>query len=282
MDNITFPQYAAGAASILYDQGVRNIRVIGDVHADLDSLKAVMASAPENTYFLLLGDIVDYGPQPKQTFDFIYDMLESGRGIMVWGNHDYKLWRVANSLKTTGVTNVVVKPGSNDITLNEIYSLPDAEKSDYLDRILNLQTMVRRWIRINSFHFVHGAYNPIMDERDNQCGLPRGDTYADSMAIYGESSGIRPDGLPDRTYNWANKLIPGQTVVIGHDIISKEKPLIWERPKGSRVIFLDTGCGKGGKLSHLDLTLTEDPEFEHMISIVPNYPPNTFGQYEEI
>lgn len=58
---------------------------------------------------------------------------------------------------------------------------------------------------------------------------------------------------PERTYAWVERLPAGITRVVGHDIRSTTAPVVLTNPLGGRVIFADTGCGKGGRLSWLDL-----------------------------
>jgi hypothetical protein len=42
-------------------------------------------------------------------------------------------------------------------------------------------------------------------------------------------------------------------VVIGHDVISTETIVERRGALGGRLLFCDTGCGRGGPLSFLDL-----------------------------
>ena len=43
----------------------------------------------------------------------------------------------------------------------------------------------------------------------------------------------------------------GKIVVVGHDPRDKNEPMIVVNPKGGKVVFLDTGSSKGGKLSSM-------------------------------
>lgn len=60
--------------------------ILGDIHSNLEALQAVLAHARQQncTHFVSLGDIVGYGPNPKECLDII-------RGLncpVVMGNHD--------------------------------------------------------------------------------------------------------------------------------------------------------------------------------------------------
>jgi hypothetical protein len=73
------------------------------------------------------------------------------------------------------------------------------------------------------------------------------------MALYGEVDGaLYPDGKPVRHYNWVDALPNGITAIVGHDKRGNT-PFVHTGARGGRAIFLDTGCGKGGALSFIDL-----------------------------
>ncbi len=60
--------------------------IISDIHANLEGLEAVLKDAQEQkcTHFVCLGDVVGYGPNPKECLDIV-------RGLncpVVMGNHD--------------------------------------------------------------------------------------------------------------------------------------------------------------------------------------------------
>ncbi len=68
--------------------------VISDIHANLQALQAVHADAHRvaredrlpTPVFLCLGDVVDYGPQPRECMDYLNERIKP----LVWlrGNHD--------------------------------------------------------------------------------------------------------------------------------------------------------------------------------------------------
>lgn len=67
--------------------------VVADIHANLDALKAVLgAAAGRYERVWCLGDIVGYGPQPKETLDFVRSLDP----IAVAGNHDRAVTGQAN------------------------------------------------------------------------------------------------------------------------------------------------------------------------------------------
>jgi len=73
------------------------------------------------------------------------------------------------------------------------------------------------------------------------------------LSLYGEGPARFGDNLPPRTYNWIDLIPNGFAVVVGHDVRSTGTPLKVVNSSGGIAIFLDTGCGKGGHLSSLDI-----------------------------
>ncbi len=82
--------------------------VLADIHANFQALKAVEADAvnarraldAQSLHFVVLGDIVDYGPQPNECMEWVEQHAE----IVIQGNHDmevmdsaYKSPRTINS-----------------------------------------------------------------------------------------------------------------------------------------------------------------------------------------
>jgi protein phosphatase len=61
------------------------------------------------------------------------------------------------------------------------------------------------------------------------------------------------DELPTRTYNWIDEVPAEITVIIGHDVIATDRIVERRGALGGRVLFCDTGAGKGGKLSAIDM-----------------------------
>jgi predicted phosphodiesterase len=61
--------------------------VISDIHSNLEALTAVLADIEERGIkkIYCLGDIIGYGPNPKQCLDLVIEKTE----LCVMGNHDY-------------------------------------------------------------------------------------------------------------------------------------------------------------------------------------------------
>mgnify|MGYP000026439592 CR=1 FL=1 len=64
--------------------------VIGDVHGELQALKALVKSmclAPHDE-LIFLGDIVDKGPQTRDTIDYLIDLSSQYKCTFIKGNHE--------------------------------------------------------------------------------------------------------------------------------------------------------------------------------------------------
>ncbi len=63
------------------------IAIISDIHSNLDALQAVLADIAEQgaQRILCLGDVIGYGPQPKECLDLIMARC----AVCLMGNHDY-------------------------------------------------------------------------------------------------------------------------------------------------------------------------------------------------
>jgi putative phosphoesterase len=58
--------------------------IISDIHGNLPALEAVLAHEKKYDACLFLGDVVDYGPFPKECIHFLMEEMDVG----VMGNHD--------------------------------------------------------------------------------------------------------------------------------------------------------------------------------------------------
>lgn len=59
--------------------------IVSDVHANLESLQAVLAESHDELW--VLGDLVNYGPNPSE----VVDLIRLNASLVVQGNHDYAI-----------------------------------------------------------------------------------------------------------------------------------------------------------------------------------------------
>jgi hypothetical protein len=222
---------------------LKNIRAIGDVHGHSDRLKKAAENAE---HIVLLGDLIDRGPDSAGVLRLALDWIDKGRAYLVRSNHDDKLYRFlkGNSIKL------------NDELKETLKSLESAEDGTALkERFVKTYADTNHILRMGEFVFAHGAVSQYHfvppEEPVNPQKLRR---KIERMALYGEVRNERDElGRPVRYYDWVDELPNGITAVVGHDIRSTNKPFFHETDTGRRAIFLDTGCGKGGPLSFIDL-----------------------------
>ena len=61
------------------------ILIVSDIHANLEALEAVLAEAHDEMW--VLGDLVNYGPNPSE----VVDLIRLNASLVVQGNHDYAI-----------------------------------------------------------------------------------------------------------------------------------------------------------------------------------------------
>lgn len=223
----------------------QGFRVFGDVHGEFDDFMEVVNDAMSNNLFLIgLGDYVDRGPNSPAVMEKVVDLMNDGHMTGIIGNHDDKLWRHLNGNK------VKINWGL-ETTLDQLNNNPRGDE------------IAKKWhahmptmpvfFNIEKFSFAHGAFHSRML---NVRGLPYKDKSGwgkvISQAFYGQVDGFREDGLPIRVHNWVDDIPYGHTVCVGHEVVSEIEPVMKRGSKGGVAIFMDTGAGKGGKLSFRD------------------------------
>ncbi len=214
------------------------IRVVGDVHGDRTAFAYAIAT---DRFIVQLGDLADHGPDSASTLRMMFDLVDAGRGLFILGNHDLKLARVLSGdhVRAEPVVEATIK------------QMDDALKA----RALRLVAEAPAWLRHGSNVFVHGGFHTSMLENIAPVhGLER--PYGPvARALYGEPTGrMQPDGYPERSLRWVDRIPDGVTVYAGHDRRSTDgRPYVRHGALGGTAVFLDTGAGKGGHLSWIDL-----------------------------
>lgn len=220
------------------------ILVIGDVHADYDSFMAAHRYAVDNNLFLMsLGDLVDRGDFPFEVVSKMSDLVKKGVAGFVIGNHDDKFRRFYHGAK------VVFSSDAKRTLL----SVGEARQAEFLQTYAELvedKFYSGLFHKFNDIILVHAASHHCMWD-----GVGKITSGAISRALIGEANGQRhADGFPVRLYNWIDEIPMSKIVIVGHDRtpvhnIAIQSPLSITNNNGGEVIFMDTGCGKGGFLS---------------------------------
>jgi protein phosphatase len=219
------------------------LRVVGDVHGDARAFALAVAT---DRFVIQLGDIVDYGPDSAEAMRLALRMVEEGRGIFLLGNHDHKLRRAL------GGRNIRVGP-ELAVTLRQLDPQLRQQAAGAIDR-------APVWLRQRAADgsarlFVHGGFHTDMLGHDPP-PMPGGKVQGVlARALYGQTTGrLQSDGYPERVLHWVDHIPAGMTVYVGHDRRSSDgRPYVRTGRGGGTAVFLDTGAGKGGHLSWIDL-----------------------------
>jgi protein phosphatase len=214
------------------------LRVVGDVHGDAKGFAYAVAT---DRFVVQLGDLIDGGPDSAAVLRTMFALIDAGRGLFLVGNHEFKLARVLAGHATRSDAAVAATLGQLDQVLR--------------DRVMVEVARAPAWLLSGDRLFVHGGFHTAMVEAPSPAvGLERpGPVLA--RALYGEPTGrIQPDGYPERSLRWVDRIPAGLTVYCGHDRRSADgRPLVRRGAAGGAAVFLDTGAGKGGHLSWIDL-----------------------------
>jgi protein phosphatase len=231
------------------------IRVIGDVHGDFTAfLQAVNEAREQSLFVIQLGDLVDRGSDSPGCLLLAFGLRASGDGVFIKGNHDDKLQRVLAGQP-------VMVRGELIRTLAAIDADQDADAFRKL--VLAELNATPFWLRFGQYFFVHGSFAPIMLDYRQPDDMPtrreakkythlalRGET---PEQIKGKAVPEDANGHPIRIYSWIDDVPPGLSVMVGHEALSTEDVVERCGSMGGRVVFCDTGCGKNGKLSWVDV-----------------------------
>ena len=215
-----------------------SIRVVGDVHGDA---VAFGYAASTDRFVVQLGDLTDYGPDSAEALRIMFRLIDEGRGLFLLGNHDLKLAR-----------SIAGEPVRSEPTLLATLAQLDA---GLRERVTVEVAAAPGWLHHDGALFVHaGFHTAMLDSNAPDHGLQR-PHGALARALYGEPTGrMQPDGYPERSLRWVDRIPPGLTVYCGHDRRSTDgRPYTRRGAAGGAAVFLDTGAGKGGHLSWIDL-----------------------------
>lgn len=244
----------------LTDQGYSKIRVIPDIHGNLNGLMSVLSDVDHDTFLLFLGDVVDYGPRPWATLALVNRLVSRGEAAMVVGNHDAKITRYVRQTMAGKEFGGKITHG-NDVTVDQLKAMSPEQRQIAHTQMISLFEQSPNWIEMGSWMFSHGGVHPKM--WGNPLFRAIKNSYLETVSLYGETDGTTNErGLPTRTYNWVKEVPEGMNAVVGHQIMSVEGAPVWETGTGGRVVFLDTGSAKGldgkdGFLSFMDMEIVD-------------------------
>ena len=235
-------------------EGYKGLLVVGDVHSVFSDFATSYSYARKNNLFYLqLGDVLDYGPKPLESLLLAKEIQDSGKGLIIQGNHDNKMYRWAKG---------------NDVKLGkpqrDTLARVDFSIDLFRDLILEVASRQPLYATYKNFFFTHGGIHPEfwVENKITKKSI-------ENVFLYGQvdnSKTVEYNGqqYAHRVYDWTDHIPKGKIVFVGHDRspLSPEPnftdnlkmPLVYYTKNEERVIFLDTGSGKGGTLSGAKLT----------------------------
>jgi protein phosphatase len=214
------------------------LRIVGDVHGDA---RAFRMAAETDLFVVQLGDLVDDGPDSAGALEIMFRLRDEKRGLFLIGNHDFKLARALRGDK-------VMRTPALEETLAGL-SPALAERAAF--EIMQAPA----WINHGALVFVHGGFHRGMLTAPPPA-FPSGRPDALlARALYGQTTGrTTGSGKPERLLEWVDTIPPGVTVYCGHDRRgTDDRPYIKHGALGGTAVFMDTGAGKGGHLSWIDI-----------------------------
>lgn len=123
--------------------------LLSDIHANVTALKAVLNDTQiigEFDSFVILGDLVNYGPRPNEVIDMI-NSLPKNIIVNLWGNHEYSIFGGSLERFSTDRGRAVLQYTNTILT--------DASRT-YLDTQMNHMGYKECLIEYKPFLFIHG------------------------------------------------------------------------------------------------------------------------------
>ncbi|MFW5985162.1 MAG: metallophosphoesterase family protein [Halanaerobiaceae bacterium] len=196
--------------------------VVGDIHGEYDMLCKVLKKAdynPAQDQLFFVGDYIDRGPQSSKVVTKIKELVAGG-AIAIKGNHEEMAY---NYIKQDGNDQGLYFRNGGRKTIAS-YKNFEQFKND----VMWLHELPLKKVVPGQYIFVHAGLKPGIGLKDQQ--------KRDLLWIRNEFL----------MYDWSREDLE-ETIVAGHTPFPEVKYY-------SGVIIVDTGAGKGGYLSLLDLT----------------------------
>ena len=222
--------------------------VLGDIHNEYKMfMDAVLYAREHNLTIISVGDVVDYGKHAKSTVHLARSIAVVDSAIFIEGNHDNKIARYlkGNDVKIGNGMRATIEDLESDETMKKHFEFIHANmKSHY---------------NVGDTYITHGALAKEFWQGDVTSSVVK------RAFLFGEVDSSLPmmeyngNMYPHRVYNWVDHIPPGKTVIVGHDrtpllavpAFESEDNTITHHTGalGGKVIWIDTGAGKGGHIT---------------------------------
>ena len=230
--------------------GKAGVRFFGDIHGCLAEFAALAEDAVAcDLHLHALGDLIDRGPDSPGCMRLACDLHDSGWLDLNPGNHDERFLRWFRGEA------VPIKPNNLGSTLAQLERT--ADRTELTRRYVQLLLQAPLWSRFGRIYAVHAALHPEMIGRDGPAlGASDGSSAVHDFALEGE---MRAEDDPERwalgrrSFNWLEHIPAEVTVLVGHSTVSTEGPRERRNQAGGRIVHLDTGLKRSGRLTYLDV-----------------------------
>ena len=222
--------------------------VLGDIHNEYKLfMDAVLYAKEHDLEIISVGDLVDYGPHAKSTIHLARTIATTMNARFIEGNHDNKIYRYLKG-------NDVVIANSMENTIADLES-----DSVVKENFMSVYNQMEKFINIGDTYMTHAAFASSFWDGDTDS------KQVQRAYLYGEIDSSKPfvefrgQQYPHRTYEWADAVPSGKTVIVRHDrtpltpvpAFAEEENVvtIHDSKAGGKVIWIDTGAGKGGHVT---------------------------------
>jgi serine/threonine protein phosphatase 1 len=234
---------------------------IGDIHGDSSALDAALAKLPERTAedtLVFLGDYVDRGPDSRGVIERVRELSLRGpaKVVALRGNHE-DAW-VQSYFESPHVGFLLPEPNGAGATYRSLLGKPGegSLENEELAEMLNVKKWfppdVAEWMK--SLPYWHEDEHAIYVH----AGLD-GEGVEWKHPSEGRTANLLWMREPDFFERYAGKrLVFGHTItevlptshMTDYELACDDPGDVWQR---GDLIGLDTGCGKGGYLSIVEL-----------------------------
>ena len=210
--------------------------ILGDIHGRYDYLMDVLKKSNfdyEKDLLIQIGDLVDRGPDP---FLCCKEIMKIKNKILIIGNHDAAFVQfVAEGIDFLGSSN------GTEPTIEAWRELSPEEQIDILQNFFKKQRLYH--ISDDNIMFVHGGF-----PRDEKLDEVTDHVFYWDRELVSQAMSCKGDQKLKTLYDF-------KEIFIGHT-----PTIYWNKTRpiySGGVWNIDTGCGKGGPLTIMDIDTHE-------------------------
>lgn len=227
--------------------------VIGDIHGECDKLIEALKAVDfdyDNDVLISLGDIVDRGPK---SFECIEELLKIKNLIPIRGNHDQTWFESLRSGDFIG--NLLYNQGGRETYQSYLNNTAVEDEDVTVNKLIKhidfFKNQINYYVDEDNNCFVHGGF----DRHHILVGQAENVYYWDRDLFL---AALSYESMKDHTYPF--KMKDGfKRVFVGHTPTTYwgiSTPI-----KAANIWNIDTGCGKGGLLTIMNIDTEEYLQF---------------------